>query len=167
MHRFTWDVHYEPLPGGGGGRGGAGALPIAAVGYNTVPAPTAPWVRPATYTVKLTVDGKSYRQPITVKQDPRVKTPAVTMERIYSLTESAYMGAVEAQQAAQQAQSANQAIATELTSAVTSLTGVMNSLQAADAPPTALQVKTLTTALTNARAVVAKWRAARGAASPR
>ena len=34
MHRFTWDVHYHPLPGGGGGRGG---LPIAAVPYNTAP----------------------------------------------------------------------------------------------------------------------------------
>ena len=28
MHRFTWDVHYQPLGGAGGGRGG---LPIAAV----------------------------------------------------------------------------------------------------------------------------------------
>ena len=167
MHRFTWDVHYQPLPGGGGGRGGAGALPIAAVGYNTVPAPTAPWVRPGTYTLKLTVDGKSYTQPITVKQDPRVKTPAVTMERIYSLTESAYMGAVEAQQAAQQAQPVNQAIATELSSAATALTAVMNSLQAADAAPTALQVKTMTTALTNERAAMTKWRAARGAAPRR
>jgi hypothetical protein len=165
MHRFTWDVHYQPLPGGGGGRG-AGALPIAAVAYNTVPAPTAPWVRPGTYNVKLTVDGKSYSQPITVKQDPRVKTPAATMERVYSLTESAYMGAVEAQQAAQQAQTVDQAIAAELTSAASALTGVMNSLQGADAAPTALQVKTITTALTNARAAVAKWRA-RGAAPRR
>jgi photosystem II stability/assembly factor-like uncharacterized protein len=165
MHRFTWDVHYQPLPGGGGGRG-AGALPIAAVPFNTVPAPTAPWVRPGTYTVKLTVDGKSYTQPITVKQDPRVKTPALTMERVYSLTESAYMGAMDAQQAAQQAQGVNQQIAAELTSAATGLTGVMNSLQAADAQPTALQVKTITTALTNARAALAKWRAIKGAPDP-
>jgi hypothetical protein len=36
---------------------------------------------PGTYTVKLTVDGKSYSQPITVKQDPRVKTPAASCNR--------------------------------------------------------------------------------------
>ena len=158
MHRFTWDLHYQPLPGGGAGRG-AGALPIAAVPYNTVPAPTAPWARPGTYTLKLTVDGKSYTQPIAVKQDPRVKTSALTMERVYSLTESAYMTAVDTQQAAQQAQAVDQQIAAGLTAAATGLTSVMNSLQAADATPTALQVTTITTAVNNARAALAKWRA--------
>jgi PKD repeat protein len=44
-------------------------LPIAAVPYNTVPTPTTPWANPGTYTVKLTVDGKSVTQPITVKQE--------------------------------------------------------------------------------------------------
>jgi len=165
MHRFTWDVHYQPLPGGGGGRG-AGALPIAAVPYNTVPAATAPWVRPGTYTVRLTVDGKSYTQPINVRQDPRVKTPAATMERIYSLTEAAYTNAVEAQKAAQDAQPIDRQLAADLTAAAGSLTSVMNSLQAADAQPTALQMKTITTALDNARTPLAKWRALKGAPRP-
>ncbi len=163
MHRFTWDVHYQPLTGGGGR--GAGALPIAAVPYNTVPAPTAPWVRPGRYTVRLTVDGKRYTQPIVVKQDPRVKIPAAVMERVYSLTESAYMTAVETQQAAQDAQSVNESVAAELTKAATGLVAVMNSLQAADAPPTALQVKTITSALDSGRAALAKWRGLRGAAA--
>jgi len=108
MHRFTWDVHYQPLAGGGGGRGG---LPIAAAPYNTVPAPTAPWVNPGTYTVRLTVNGTTYSRPITVKQDPRVKTPAVTMQRVYSLTKAAYTGAVDAQEAAQAAQNLRDQIA--------------------------------------------------------
>ena len=86
MHRFTWDVHYQPLPGGGGGRGG---LPIAAVPFNTVPAPTTPWVPPGTYTVKLTVNGKTLSQPLTVKQDPRVKTPALVMQQVYTLSTAA------------------------------------------------------------------------------
>jgi photosystem II stability/assembly factor-like uncharacterized protein len=101
MHRFTWDVHYQPLTVGGGGRGG---LPIAAVGYNTVPAPKAPWVAPGRYTVRLTVNGKTYSQPIAVKQDPRVKTPALVMQQVYSLTRVAYTGASDAQMAAQDAQ---------------------------------------------------------------
>jgi hypothetical protein len=166
MHRFTWDVHYQPLPGGGGGRG-AGGLPIAAVPYNTVPSPTAPWVRPGTYTVKLTVDGRSFTQPVVVRQDPRVRTPAVTMERVYSLTESAYVGALDAQKAAQDAQAVDQQMAADLTAAASGLTGVMNSLQAADAQPTALQIKTITTALNNASAALARWRALRVRAAPR
>jgi hypothetical protein len=54
--------------------------------------------------VKLTVDGKSYTQPITVKQDPRVKTAALTMQTIYADTKAAYYGAIDAQAAAAQAQ---------------------------------------------------------------
>jgi hypothetical protein len=42
--------------GGGGGRGGGGTLS-----------------QPGTYAVKLTVDGKSYTQPLIVKPDPRLR----------------------------------------------------------------------------------------------
>ncbi len=110
MHRFPWDVHYQPLGGGAGG-GRAGGLPIAAVPYNTVNPPSTPWVNPGTYTVKLTVDGKSYTQPITVKQDPRVKTPALVMQTIYAETKAAYFGAIDAQDAARQAQGLRDQIA--------------------------------------------------------
>ncbi|HLV95034.1 MAG TPA: hypothetical protein VKS44_07565 [Candidatus Acidoferrales bacterium] len=69
MHRFLWDVHYAPVPGV------APFYPIAAVPHNTAPAPTSPWAMPGQYTVVLTAGGKSYRQPLTLKMDPRVKTP--------------------------------------------------------------------------------------------
>ena len=101
MHRFTWDVHYQPLPGGGGGRGG---LPIAAVPFDTVPAPATPWAPPGEYTVKLTVNGKTLSQPLTVKQDPRVKTPALVMQQVYTLSTAAYREAAAAYAAAAQAQ---------------------------------------------------------------
>jgi photosystem II stability/assembly factor-like uncharacterized protein len=100
MHRFTWDLHYQPLDGGG--RLGGPTLPIAAIGHNTVPAPTTPWVNPGTFTVKLTVNGKSYTQPIVVKPDPRVKTPALVMQQIYRLSKAAYYGALDAQETAGQ-----------------------------------------------------------------
>jgi photosystem II stability/assembly factor-like uncharacterized protein len=99
MHRFLWDVHYQPLPAGGGG-GGRGGLSIAAIPFNTGTAPGTPWVAPGPYTVKLTINGQSYTQPIAVKQDPRVKTPALAMQQVYALTRSMYFGAVDAQQAA-------------------------------------------------------------------
>jgi photosystem II stability/assembly factor-like uncharacterized protein len=98
LHRFQWDVHYQPL-GGGAGRGGRGGLPISAIPYSTAPAPATPWVAPGTYTVKLTASGKSYSQPITVRQDPRVKTRSAVMQEVYALTQSAYFGAVDAQAA--------------------------------------------------------------------
>jgi photosystem II stability/assembly factor-like uncharacterized protein len=94
MHRFLWDVHYQPIPGGGG-RGG---LPIAAVPHDTVPAPSGPWAAPGQYTVKLTVDGKSYTQPLTLKMDPRVKTPALGLAQQFTLSKQLYDGIIEAQQ---------------------------------------------------------------------
>jgi len=106
MHRFMWDVHYQPLPGGGGGgRGGGGGLPISAVPWNTVPAPTTPWVAPGAYTVKLAVNGKIYSQPLTVKQDPRVKTPAMAMQQVYTLSAAMYFEAADALKAAAEARS--------------------------------------------------------------
>jgi photosystem II stability/assembly factor-like uncharacterized protein len=188
MHRFTWDVHYQPIPGAGAGRGG---LPIAAVPHNTVPAPTTPWVSPGKYTVKLTVNGRTYAEPITVKQDPRVKTPAVVMQRVYSLTETAYATAVETRQAGLDAQRLREQIArarsqatgaavtaleklhkgaealageagsASLSGAGAALIGVMNTLQGADAQPTAMQVTAIETALRNARAALARWRSLR------
>src|SRR5207302_3766991 len=95
MHRFMWDVHYEPLAIGGG-RGG---LPIAAVPYDTVPAPTAPWAPPGVYTVKLTVDGKSYTQPLTLKMDPRVKTLPLGLAQQFTLSKQLYDGIADAQKA--------------------------------------------------------------------
>jgi photosystem II stability/assembly factor-like uncharacterized protein len=87
MHRFTWDMHYDPIAGaGGGGRGGGGGG--AAVPHRTYSGVASPWVAPGTYSVRLTADGKSQTQPIVVKMDPRVKiTPEV--QQIFTLTTQA------------------------------------------------------------------------------
>ena len=95
MHRFMWDLHYQPLVGGGG-RGG---LPIAAVPHDTAPAPNSPWAAPGTYTVKLTVDGKSYTQPLTLKMDPRVKTTPLGLAQQFTLSKQLYDGVLEVQKA--------------------------------------------------------------------
>jgi len=109
MHRFLWDVHLQPLAGGGGGRGGG--LPIAAVPYNTVPAPTTPWANPGKYTVRLTVNGKSYTKSITVKQDPRVKTSAIAMQQVYALSKAMYNTAADAAAAGEHLQAMRDQIA--------------------------------------------------------
>ncbi|HTM23691.1 MAG TPA: hypothetical protein VL225_00775 [Vicinamibacterales bacterium] len=157
MHRFTWDLHYQPLPGGGGGRGG---LPIAAVPYDTAPAPTTPWVAPGQYTVKLTANGKTHSQPIVVKQDPRVKTPAVAMQQVYALSRSMYYEAAAIRAAADEtARRQSDADARALDEAARRLAGVMNTLQAADVPATAVQLRAIAEARRAAAAAMTKWTA--------
>jgi len=80
MHRFVWDLFYTP----------PAALnftyPISAVYGDTPREPHGTTVLPGTYTVKLTVDGKSFSQPITIKMDPRVKTPAAGLAEMFTLS---------------------------------------------------------------------------------
>jgi hypothetical protein len=87
MHRFLWDLHYPPLEGSRGR-----AYGMAAVYRDTPAGPFGPWVHPGDYKVKLTVDGKSYTQPLTVKMDPRVKTPAADLEKQFLISMQCYEG---------------------------------------------------------------------------
>jgi hypothetical protein len=98
MHRFNWDLHYDPIGTGGGGRGG-GDGSSGAVPHRTYTSPGSPWAVPGAYTVRLTVDGKNYTQPITVRLDPRVKLPAATVTQLTTLTKTMYTGARTARSA--------------------------------------------------------------------
>src|SRR5262249_31303152 len=158
-HRFTWPAPSRPRPAGGGGRGGGG-LPIAAVPFDTVPAPTTPRAAPGEYTVKLTANGTTHSQPIRVKPDPRVKTPALAMQQVYTLSRAMYFEARAITEAAAAAQASGKDAA-ELNAGAAALLGVMNSLQAADVPATARQVKAIADARAAAAAAMAKWKAAR------
>ncbi len=89
MHRFLWDLHYTPLPG-------RNYYPISAVPHNTAPAPTSPWVMPGGYTVVLTVEGRTYTQPLRVRMDPRVKTSNADLQRQFQLSWQMYTGLQEA-----------------------------------------------------------------------
>jgi photosystem II stability/assembly factor-like uncharacterized protein len=84
MHRFVWDLRY-PAPG---------VLtleyPISATPRNTAREPHGPWVVPGTYTVRLSVNGQTYTQPLTVRMDPRVKASAATLARQFTLSKGVY-----------------------------------------------------------------------------
>jgi hypothetical protein len=80
MHRFVWDLRY-PEP-----RVLSFQYPISATPFNTAREPRGPWVVPGTYGVRLTVNGRVYNQPLTVRMDPRVKTPAATLARQFALS---------------------------------------------------------------------------------
>ena len=84
MHRFLWDMHYTPVPGL------EPEFPMQATYRNTAPAPTSPWVSPGDYTVTLTVDDKTFSQPLTVTMDPRVKTSAADLQEQFDLSWQLY-----------------------------------------------------------------------------
>jgi photosystem II stability/assembly factor-like uncharacterized protein len=80
MHRFLWDMHYTPIAGV------EPEFPMTATYRNTAPRTTSPWVAPGDYTVALTVDGKTFTQPLTVAMDPRVKASAADLQQQFDLS---------------------------------------------------------------------------------
>ena len=72
MHRFVWDLHYPSAPGGN---------PM----MRTFGMGAGPWAPPGQYQVKLTVNGQSYLQPLTLKMDPRVKTPQADLVKQFDV----------------------------------------------------------------------------------
>jgi len=86
MHRFVWDLHGPPPL----------ALdhefPISAILHNTPLYPLGVRALPGSYTVKLTVDGKSYTQALTLKMDPRIQTPIEDLRKQYEMETGAVEG---------------------------------------------------------------------------
>ena len=68
MHRFVWDLHYPPPDSL------EHEYPISAIYHDTPRTPLGPTVMPGKYSVKLTVNGTTYTQPLMIKMDPRVMT---------------------------------------------------------------------------------------------
>ena len=79
MHRWVWDLHYAPPTTT------RHEYPIAAIPHDTPRYPLGPTVLPGSYTVRLTVDGKNSTAPLTVKMDPRVKTPALGLQKKFKV----------------------------------------------------------------------------------
>jgi photosystem II stability/assembly factor-like uncharacterized protein len=183
MHRWTWDMRYDPLPGGGG-RGG---LPIAAIVHDTAPVPNSIWAAPGQYRVRLTVEGKSYTQPLTLRMDPRVKTPAVGLQQQFTLSKELYDEILAAQKALGQvrgirAQAGAAAFAARLTelegtpgagggrgaapagpdsfsSVSAALNALMATLQGSDVTPTAQLVAAVNDRRAAMAKLMAKWTA--------
>ena len=87
MHRFTWDMRFDPIDSTSRSEGGA-------VPHRTYLVTTTPWAPPGAYTVRLVADGKIYTQPLRLVLDPRVKTPASATAQVASLSREMYDGAV-------------------------------------------------------------------------
>jgi photosystem II stability/assembly factor-like uncharacterized protein len=93
MHRISWDMHYQPIPTEEEPKGeeeeARGAVP-----HRTEPTVDAPWAPAGAYTVRLTVAGRHFEQPLTLTLDPRVKTPAAGLARLASLSRQMYDDAI-------------------------------------------------------------------------
>jgi len=78
MHRWVWNLRsttptatrYE--------------YPISAVPYRTPLKPEGPLVTPGSYLVRLTVDGKSEQERLTVKMDPRIHTEPSDLQALHA-----------------------------------------------------------------------------------
>jgi len=86
MHRFVWDVRCAAPESLGHG------FPISAIAHNTPMEPRGALAFPGRYTVKLTVEGKSYSQPLVLKMDPRVKTPTAELAKQFAIQSEAAAG---------------------------------------------------------------------------
>ena len=75
-HRFVWDLRMAPPPALEKG------YPISAIWGDTPLEPRGVWVMPGTYKLQLTVQGKTYEQPLVVRMDPRerVKTDELAQQ---------------------------------------------------------------------------------------
>ncbi|HEY1498360.1 MAG TPA: glycoside hydrolase [Acidobacteriaceae bacterium] len=78
MHRWLWDLR-STTP-----TATRYSYPISAVPYKTPLNPQGPLVLAGTYTVRLTVDGHSETQTLTVKMDPRVHTAPSDLEALHT-----------------------------------------------------------------------------------
>ncbi|MGH9709363.1 MAG: hypothetical protein ACRD37_02305, partial [Candidatus Acidiferrales bacterium] len=74
MNRFVWDLRYEKptlIPG---------------QVWDSADTPKGPLALPGTYQVKLTAEGKTFAEPLTVKLDPRVKNTPEDLQKEFDLS---------------------------------------------------------------------------------
>src|SRR6266478_4334026 len=99
VHRFVWDLRYAAPDSL------AHEFPISAIVHDTPKYPLGAWVLPGSYTVKLTVDSKSYSQPLVVKMDPRITTSLADLRKQFEIQSGAVEGMNESYEALTQVKS--------------------------------------------------------------
>ena len=98
MHRFSWDLKFDPVSQNdlvpAGDEEATGAVP-----GRTYPNYNVPWVPPGRYTARLKVGSVTKTQPITVRLDPRVRIAPEALTTLNTLSTSLYWEAVAAHRA--------------------------------------------------------------------
>lgn len=147
LHRFVWDLRYAPPAVE------RFSYPIAAVAGGTPQTPRGMFVMPGTYQVRLSANGQSVRQAVTVRMDPRVKTSVADLgvQSKLSRAVDAMLRRLSAARA-----KATGAEAGELQAAYSPLPALFEALQEADLRPTPAIESAVNAALAQAEAALAK-----------
>ena len=98
-HRFVWDMHYPPP------EALEHEFPISAIYRDTPKYPLGAWALPGNYTMRLTVDDKTYTQPLLVKMDPRIGTSLSGLRRQFEMESGSVEGMNQSYEALLQARS--------------------------------------------------------------
>ncbi len=176
-HRFVWDLKYPRPPALEYG------FDIAAVwdedNGGTPLDPEGPLALPGNYTVTLSVNGREYAQPITVRLDPRVHASSFVLQQQLSLSmsiDSMLAEAVSAQKAAT-AKLADTALSASirdtlseiaergvpsLSSVAGVLSGLATAVQGADAAPTQGEMDVYKDCHQKLEGLLARWKKADG-----
>jgi photosystem II stability/assembly factor-like uncharacterized protein len=99
MHRFVWDMHYAPP------EALEHEFPISAIYHDTPKYPLGAWALPGNYTVKLTVDGRTYTQPLVVKMDPRITASLADLRKQFGMESGSVEGMNQSYEALAQVRS--------------------------------------------------------------
>jgi len=83
MNRYVWDLRYASPDAI------QHTYSISALYERTHAEPQGPFVVPGKYEVRLTVDGKTYKQPLTVEMDPRVKVTQAELQQQLEFSQKA------------------------------------------------------------------------------
>jgi hypothetical protein len=98
MHRFIWDLSW--------GSSGAPAADVdSGDADNADVVPRGPRVAPAVYQVRLTVDGQTYDQPLTVAMDPRSPARSAVLQQQQEMGLRMYADTLRSRQAMAEMQS--------------------------------------------------------------
>ena len=86
MHRFVWDLRYEPPSSLSHG------YPISAIPHDTPREPEGARALPGTYTARLTANGASWTHSFVVRLDPRIKVAPEDLARQFQVEQDAVRG---------------------------------------------------------------------------
>ena len=92
MHRFVWDLRYS-----------SGEPAMTEPATEERPSPQGAWAPPGRYEITLSVAGKKFRQPLEVKEDPRVSISQAALLREFTLTQQIERASARAASALRQA----------------------------------------------------------------
>jgi len=124
LNRINWDIRYDDPPAF------SHSFEINANPGNTPASPEGPLALPGTYTIKLTVDGKSYTQTVTVRDDPRSPATALALREMHALHVKILAGMTESWSGYQQASTVLTSLAADTGSSVAEVAAAAKTLVA-------------------------------------